>query len=95
LPDHGPGALSKKAPEDWRSPRRFAKFGNHGQRMSLLDCGSPLPLFIRNARVGRFRSDYLRARFVHLEYSNYFEVNQKKIAQAIHDAPRRAVIQGL
>jgi len=27
----------------------FAKFVSHGQRVSVLDCGSPLPLFIRNA----------------------------------------------
>src|ERR1035437_2405798 len=36
---------SGKAPEDWRSPRRFAYFRNHRIARSVLDCGGPPPLF--------------------------------------------------
>jgi len=42
------GALSRRdiaATGDDRTPKPFAKFGGHGQRVSVLDCGSPLPLF--------------------------------------------------
>jgi hypothetical protein len=35
----------RKAPEDWRTPRRFADFEHHQMARSVLDCGSPLPLF--------------------------------------------------
>jgi len=34
-----------KAPEDWRTPRRFADFRNHRVARSVLDCGGPPPLF--------------------------------------------------
>jgi hypothetical protein len=34
-----------KAPEDWRSPRRFAYFGNRRIAHSVLECGGPPPLF--------------------------------------------------
>jgi hypothetical protein len=33
-----------KAPEDWRTPRRFAYFRNHRVARSVLDCGGPPPL---------------------------------------------------
>ena len=33
-----------KAPEDWRTPRRFAQFGDHWQTLRVLDCGGPPPL---------------------------------------------------
>jgi hypothetical protein len=35
-----------KAPEDWRTPRRFANNEHHQMARSVLDCGSPLPLFM-------------------------------------------------
>jgi hypothetical protein len=38
-------ARSVKAPEGWRSPRRFAYFRNHHVAHSVLDCGGPPPLF--------------------------------------------------
>ncbi len=34
-----------KAPEDWRTPKRFAYFRNHRVARSVLDCGGPPPLF--------------------------------------------------
>jgi hypothetical protein len=34
-----------KAPEDWRSPKRFAWNRRTAQRASVLECGGPLPLF--------------------------------------------------
>src|SRR5450759_5756068 len=34
-----------QAPEDWRTPRRFAYFRNHRVARSVLDCGGPPPLF--------------------------------------------------
>src|ERR1019366_7900007 len=34
-----------KAPEGWRSPRRFARNENRNERASVLDCGGPPPLF--------------------------------------------------
>src|SRR2546426_4232991 len=34
-----------KAPEGWRTPRRFADFGCLRERASVLDCGGPPPLF--------------------------------------------------
>ena len=34
-----------KAPEDWRTPRRSGGSWVSGQRASVLECGSPLPLF--------------------------------------------------
>ena len=36
-----------KAPEDWRTPKAGAKRDSPCERDSVLDCGSPLPLFIR------------------------------------------------
>ena len=36
---------SCKAPEGWRSPRRFADFRNHRVTRSVLECGGPPPLF--------------------------------------------------
>jgi len=36
-----------KAPEGWRTPRRFALFGYHRPLASVLDCGGPPPLFVR------------------------------------------------
>jgi hypothetical protein len=33
-----------KAPEDWRTPKRFAQTGNRKEfRASVLDCGGPPP----------------------------------------------------
>jgi hypothetical protein len=37
--------LVPKAPEGWRTPRRFAKFKDSGSGRQLLECGSLLPLF--------------------------------------------------
>jgi len=37
-----PGA---KAPEDWRTPRRFANNDATPELRQVLDCGSPLPLW--------------------------------------------------
>ena len=37
--------FSRKAPEGWRSPRRFAYFNNHHVTHSVLECGGPPPLF--------------------------------------------------
>jgi hypothetical protein len=37
--------FSCKAPEGWRSPRRFAYFNNHHVTHSVLECGGPPPLF--------------------------------------------------
>ena len=34
-----------KAPEGWRTPRRFAPAGRHREHASVLDCASPPPLF--------------------------------------------------
>src|ERR1035437_8863764 len=34
-----------QAPEDWRTPRRFAYFRNHRVARSVLGCGGPPPLF--------------------------------------------------
>ena len=34
-----------KAPEDWRTPKRFAYFNNHRVAPGVLDCGGPPPLF--------------------------------------------------
>jgi hypothetical protein len=34
-----------KAPEGWRTPRRFANFQRVTRVRELLDCGSLLPLF--------------------------------------------------
>jgi hypothetical protein len=34
-----------KAPEGWSSPRRYASTLTAENRASVLDCGSPLPLF--------------------------------------------------
>ena len=39
--------LLPKAPEGWRTPRRFAHLVVIGQRASVLDCGGPPPLFHR------------------------------------------------
>jgi hypothetical protein len=33
-----------KAPEGWRTPKRFAPFAADRERTSVLDCGGPLPL---------------------------------------------------
>ncbi len=44
--DRGLARLEKsKAPEGWRTPGRFAYFGNHPVARSVLDCGGPPPLF--------------------------------------------------
>jgi hypothetical protein len=40
-----PRALRSKAPEGWRTPRRFAFAGAAPNFRQVLDCGSPLPLF--------------------------------------------------
>jgi hypothetical protein len=37
-----------KAPEGWRTPRRFAKFRGASSMRQLLECGSPLPLLMIN-----------------------------------------------
>jgi len=36
---------NSRAPEGWRSPRRFASDGSTVQRASVLECGGPPPLF--------------------------------------------------
>jgi hypothetical protein len=41
-----PSSFPRKAPEDWRSPRRFADYENHPVARSALGCGGPPPLFI-------------------------------------------------
>jgi hypothetical protein len=38
---------SVKAPEGWRSPRRFALFGSRRQMLRVLECGGPPPLFLQ------------------------------------------------
>jgi hypothetical protein len=38
-----------KAPEGWRSPKRFARNRRTAQRASVLECGGPPPLFRRAA----------------------------------------------
>jgi hypothetical protein len=38
-------SFSCQAPEDWRTPRRFAYFRNHRVARSVVDCGGPPPLF--------------------------------------------------
>jgi hypothetical protein len=40
--------LHRQAPEDWRTPRRFAQFVGHPQTPRVLDCGGPPPLFPRH-----------------------------------------------
>ncbi len=35
----------RKAPEDWRTPGRFAQFVSPMQTPRVLDCGGPPPLF--------------------------------------------------
>jgi hypothetical protein len=35
-----------KAPEGWRSPRRFAYFRNRRVAHCVLECGGPPPLFL-------------------------------------------------
>ena len=35
----------RKAPEGWRTPKRFAYFRNHRVAHSVMDCGGPPPLF--------------------------------------------------
>jgi hypothetical protein len=35
----------RKAPEGWRSPRRFAYFRNQRIAHGVLECGGPPPLF--------------------------------------------------
>ena len=42
-----------KAPEGWRTPRRFATSGRHRERASVLDCGGPPPLLKRKPRKPR------------------------------------------
>ncbi len=37
-----------KAPEDWRTPKRFAQFDKRPRTRSVLDCGGPPPLFQSN-----------------------------------------------
>ena len=41
---HFPRAPAK-APEGWRSPRRFALLGSRRQTLRVLECGGPPPLF--------------------------------------------------
>jgi hypothetical protein len=36
---------ASKAPENWRSPRRFANTVVAAKRASVLECGGPPPLF--------------------------------------------------
>ena len=38
-----------KAPEDWRTPGRFARSVSHWQTLVVLDCGGPPPLSFRSA----------------------------------------------
>jgi hypothetical protein len=41
-----PGSFcASKAPEDWRSPRRFANTVVAAKCASVLECGGPPPLF--------------------------------------------------
>jgi hypothetical protein len=40
---------NSKAPEGWRSPKRFARNGQTAQRASVLECGGPPPLSRRAA----------------------------------------------
>jgi hypothetical protein len=49
LIDPIPSGLSK-APEGWRTPRRFALSEVTGIRASVLDCGGPPPLFHQSAQ---------------------------------------------
>jgi serine/threonine protein kinase len=42
----GFGWCCTKAPEGWRSPRRFARFVSHRQTLRVMDCGGPPPLFL-------------------------------------------------
>ncbi len=37
-------AVKTRAPEDWRTPRRFALFMRIEIRASVLECGGPPPL---------------------------------------------------
>ena len=49
-----------KAPEDWRTPRRFALSGVARIRASVLDCGGPPPLFhLSDTRRPQFRFQQL------------------------------------
>ena len=36
---------ASKAPEGWRTPRRFARFASRRHTLRVLDCGGPPPLF--------------------------------------------------
>jgi len=51
-----------KAPEGWRTPRRSAFAGRWVPRASVLECGSPLPLFPARAR-NRFAAGVDGVRF--------------------------------
>jgi len=46
-----------KAPEGWNTPRRVALFQSHRAARSVLDCGSPLPLFPPDQRAHDERHD--------------------------------------
>jgi hypothetical protein len=43
--DAAPPALEGKAPEDWRTPGRFANIPRPGDCANILECGGPPPLF--------------------------------------------------
>jgi hypothetical protein len=46
-----------KAPEDWRSPRRFADTsGRAAKRASVLECGGLPPLFLLNLLKAKYLS---------------------------------------
>ena len=49
--------IQRKAPEDWRTPRRFAFYESRHVARSVLECGGPPPFFPagRNARAGLTR----------------------------------------
>jgi len=54
LPPASLRLAARKAPGDWRTPRRFARFASRPLTLCVLDCGGPPPLFFRRATAFKF-----------------------------------------
>jgi hypothetical protein len=67
-------ASPPKAPEGWRTPRRFAPYGHHRERASVLDCGGPPPLFIRAPKPQLLQSCFHFARSLALRFTSVRQV---------------------